>query len=95
MARGAVNAVGDVTLRLREGETIGLVGESGCGKSTLGLSLLRILPAPGRIVSGHIVYGDTDITAAKEADLQKIRGREISVVLQDPSATLNPRISRK
>jgi peptide/nickel transport system ATP-binding protein len=90
MARGAVNAVSDVTLELREGETIGLVGESGCGKSTLGLSLLRILPPPGRIVSGHIVYRDTDIIAAKEADLQKIRGREISMIFQDPSATLNP-----
>lgn len=88
--RGAVNAVDDVSLQLREGETIGIVGESGCGKSTLGVSLLRNLPPPGKIVSGHILYKDIDITAASETDLQKIRGREISMVFQDPSATLNP-----
>lgn len=88
--RGAVSAVNDVSLKLREGETIGLVGESGCGKSTLGVSLLRNLPPPGKIVSGRIVYEDIDITAASETDLQKIRGREISIVFQDPSATLNP-----
>jgi peptide/nickel transport system ATP-binding protein len=90
MEKGEVNAVSDVSLQLREGETIGLVGESGCGKSTLGLSLLRILPSPGRISSGHILYKDNDITAASEADLEKIRGREISMVFQDPSSTLNP-----
>jgi len=88
--RGAVKAVNDVSLKLREGETVGLVGESGCGKSTLGVSLLRNLPPPGKIVSGRIVYDDTDITAASNIDLQKIRGREISMVFQDPSATLNP-----
>jgi len=88
--KGEVNAVSEVSLQLQEGETIGLVGESGCGKSTLGLSLLRILPSPGRIVSGRIQYKDKDITNASEADLEKIRGREISMVFQDPSSTLNP-----
>jgi peptide/nickel transport system ATP-binding protein len=89
-SRGAVSAVNSVDLGLRKGETIGLVGESGSGKSTLGLSLLQLLPPPGHITGGQVLYDNTDLVTAKETLLQRIRGREISMVFQDPSATLNP-----
>jgi peptide/nickel transport system ATP-binding protein len=89
-ARGAVNAVSSVSLGLQKGETIGMVGESGCDKSTFGLSILRLLPPPGHITSGRALYNNTDLVTADEITLRKVRGREISMVFQDPSATLNP-----
>jgi len=89
-SRGTVKAVSSVDLGLQQGETIGLVGESGSGKSTLGLSILRLLPPPGHITSGRAIYNNIDLVTADEAVLQRIRGREISMVFQDPSATLNP-----
>lgn len=73
-----------------KGETLGLVGESGCGKSTLGFSILRLVPPPGRIVGGKIIFEGSDLTAKSESEMRKIRGKSISMIFQDPMTSLNP-----
>ncbi len=86
-----VKAVDGVSFRLHEGETLGLVGESGCGKTMTALSLLRLVPKPaGRIVSGSIVLNGEDILAKTDAQMRLVRGRQISMILQDPQTSLNP-----
>jgi oligopeptide/dipeptide ABC transporter ATP-binding protein len=88
---GVVRAVDGVSLTLREGETLGLVGESGCGKTMTALSILRLLPQPaGRIVSGQILLEGEDLVTKTEREMQQIRGRRISMILQDPQTSLNP-----
>jgi peptide/nickel transport system ATP-binding protein len=69
---------------------LGVVGESGSGKSTLGLSLIRLVPPPGRIVKEHVWFGDKDILGLSEEEVRTVRGREISFVFQDPMTSLNP-----
>ncbi len=86
---GYVKAVRDVSLRVKNGETYGLVGESGCGKSTLGQALLKILPSQTEI-SGNILIDNTDIANYTEKEMQKIRGVKISMIFQDPMTSLNP-----
>ncbi len=83
---GHVHAVDDVTLHLREGETLGLVGESGCGKTTLSRTLMRLIDPTG----GTISYRGSDITKARRSALKPVR-REMQMVFQDPFASLNPR----
>src|SRR3972149_3090410 len=85
-----VKAVDGVNFELRRGATLGIVGESGCGKSTVGLSILRRGPYPGRIVSGHVFYDGREMTALSGDELRRLRGREISMIFQDPVAGLNP-----
>src|SRR3970040_478117 len=87
---GEVRAVDRVSFRVDEGETLGLVGESGCGKSITALSLLRLVPPPGRIVSGRIAYRGTDLMALPEQQMRRYRGREIALIFQEPSTALNP-----
>ena len=87
---GVVKAVDGIDISLNEGETLGLVGESGSGKSVTALSILGIVPKPGKIVDGKIFYKGENILEKKEAELQKIRGKEIAYVFQDPSTSLNP-----
>ncbi len=87
---GPVDAVRGINLDLAKGETLGLVGESGSGKSVTAFSVLRILDEGGRIVAGELIYGGIDLKAATEGDLNDIRGREISMVFQNPRAALNP-----
>jgi len=83
--------VDGVSLILREGETLGLVGESGSGKSMTALSVLRLLPEPaGRIVRGQILLEGEDLLTKTEAEMEKVRGRRISMILQDPQTSLNP-----
>jgi len=83
--------VSDVSFKLRRGRTLGLVGESGCGKSMTALSLLRLVPGPaGRIAGGHIWFHDRDLLALPPKDLTAIRGRQISMVFQEPMTSLNP-----
>lgn len=88
--RGAVRAVDGVSLYMDRGETLGLVGESGSGKSTLGLSILRLIPPPGKIIDGKIVFDGMDITSMPEDEIVKIRGKRISMVFQDPMTSLDP-----
>ncbi len=88
---GVVRAVDGVSLTLREGETLGLVGESGCGKTMTALALLRLLPQPaGRIVGGQVLLEGEDLLAKSEREMRRIRGRRIAMILQDPQTSLNP-----
>jgi peptide/nickel transport system ATP-binding protein len=85
-----VKAVDGVSFELRRGTTLGIVGESGCGKTTVGLSVLDIVPNPGCIVGGRIFYDEHEVTAMSSEQLRRLRGREISMIFQDPVAGLNP-----
>jgi len=85
-----VKAVDGISFELRRGTTLGIVGESGCGKTTVGLSVLDLVPYPGRIVGGRIFYGEAEVTAMSGEELRRLRGREISMIFQDPVAGLNP-----
>ncbi|HEU4400626.1 MAG TPA: ABC transporter ATP-binding protein [Candidatus Polarisedimenticolia bacterium] len=87
---GIVRAVEHVSFHVDQGETLGLVGESGCGKSVTALSLVRLVPPPGRIVSGRIVYKGADLMRLEERDIRRYRGREIALVFQEPMTALNP-----
>ena len=89
--RGVTKAVDGITFTLRQGETLGIVGESGCGKTMTALSLLGLVPRPAaRIVSGEIILDGEDLTKKSDEEMRKIRGRKISMILQDPQTSLNP-----
>jgi oligopeptide/dipeptide ABC transporter ATP-binding protein len=88
---GAVRAVDNVSFDVYPNETIGLVGESGCGKTVTGLTLLRLIPMPpGRIVQGSIEFEGRDLTRISEQEMQAMRGRDISMIFQEPMTALNP-----
>jgi oligopeptide transport system ATP-binding protein len=88
---GTVHAVNGITYSLNEGETLAVVGESGCGKSVSMMSMLRLIPMPpGEIVSGTAFYRDEDLLALSEEEMERIRGRDISMIFQDPMTSLNP-----
>lgn len=87
---GIVRAVDEISFFMDKGETIGLVGESGSGKSTLGLSILRLVPPPGRIVGGKLFFDGNDLTKLDDEEMLKFRGKRISMVFQDPTTSLNP-----
>ena len=88
--RGTVRAVDGVSFQVFQGETFGLVGESGCGKSQTLRSILGLLKQPGRITGGEIRYKGADIAKMSQRELQKIRGKEISMIFQEPMTALNP-----
>eukprot|EP00163_Fabomonas_tropica_P000299 TRINITY_DN10195_c0_g1_i1.p1 TRINITY_DN10195_c0_g1~~TRINITY_DN10195_c0_g1_i1.p1 ORF type:complete len:576 (-),score=89.47 TRINITY_DN10195_c0_g1_i1:309-2036(-) len=87
---GTVRAIDDISVAVGKGETLGIVGESGSGKSVTSYAVMRILDRAGRIASGSIQYGGVSLHKAKERDLRDIRGREISMIFQNPRAALNP-----
>ncbi|MGD9118801.1 MAG: ABC transporter ATP-binding protein, partial [Dehalococcoidia bacterium] len=88
---GEVKAVDGVSFHIDEGETFGLVGESACGKTVTGLSLLRLLPEPaGRIIGGKIILNGRNILELSKKEMRSVRGKEISMILQDPMTSLNP-----
>lgn len=87
--RGVVEALSGVSLSVEEGEVLGVVGESGSGKSTLGLAVIRLLPRSAE-VRGSVLLNGKDLTSLPEEELRRIRGREVSMVFQDPYSSLNP-----
>ena len=87
---GAVKAIEDVSFKLRKGVALGLAGESGCGKTTIALSIMRILPYPGKVLEGEILFKGTDILKLDESELRKVRWKGISTVFQGAMASLNP-----
>jgi oligopeptide/dipeptide ABC transporter ATP-binding protein len=89
-SRGVVQAVDGVSLHVDEGETIGVVGESGCGKTMTALSVLRLVPDPGRIVDGHIWFRDRDVTTMDADQIRQFRGNDVAMIFQDPMTSLNP-----
>ena len=91
-ARGArvVRAVDEVSLRIDAGETLGVVGESGSGKSTLALTILRLLPPAARIAGGKMLFEGENLLEKSEAEMRRVRGKRIAMILQDPMASLNP-----
>ncbi len=89
---GPVKAVRGVSFSVSEAERLGIVGESGSGKSTVGLAILRLLPA-NAIVKGSIIYRGRNIYAMSKRELRSIRGRELSIIFQDPLASLNPTLT--
>jgi peptide/nickel transport system ATP-binding protein len=88
--KGKIRAVDDVSFSLEKAETLGVVGESGSGKSTLGLSLISLVPFPGRITKGKIILKDKEVLKLRKDDLRNLRGKEICYVFQDPMTSLNP-----
>ena len=87
---GVSTPVDGVSYTLEAGETLGIVGESGCGKSLSSLSILRLVPPPGRITRGEILLEGEDLVKKSSREMRKLRGRTISMILQDPVASLNP-----
>ena len=85
-----VKAVDGVSFSLAEGETLGLVGESGCGKTTTCHALFRLLPPTGHIIGGVIEFAGEDLLQKSQAEMRRIRGRDMAIILQDPMASLNP-----
>ncbi|TVT34364.1 MULTISPECIES: ABC transporter ATP-binding protein [Marinobacter] len=87
---GTVRAIDDISLAVGKGETLGIVGESGSGKSVTSYAVMRILDRAGHIAGGKISYGGISLHKAQENDMRDIRGREISMIFQNPRAALNP-----
>jgi oligopeptide/dipeptide ABC transporter ATP-binding protein len=87
---GLVKAVRGIEFTIEEGETLALVGESGCGKSMTALSLLRLVPPPGRIVEGEILFRGEDLRRLPPTEMRRVRGNRISMIFQEPMTALNP-----
>ncbi len=87
---GSALAVDSVSFDVSERQVVGIVGESGCGKSVCALSILRLVPAPGKIAGGRILFDGKDLLAVSESEMREIRGNEISMIFQEPMTSLNP-----
>ncbi|GAB4307941.1 ABC transporter ATP-binding protein [Pseudothermotoga elfii] len=88
--RGIIKALNGVELWLNEEERLGIVGETGCGKSVTALSIMRLIEQPGEIVSGNVLFNNQDLLKLDENEMDKIRGKKISMIFQEPIAALNP-----
>jgi len=89
-AFGDVKAVDNVSFNLKKGVALGLAGESGCGKTTVALSIMGILPRPGKVLDGEVLFNDTDLLKLNESELRDVRWKGISTVFQGAMASLNP-----
>jgi oligopeptide transport system ATP-binding protein len=88
---GIVHAVNGVSFHLKEGETLGIVGESGCGKSVTMMSMMRLIPSPpGKVVAGSAKFQGKDLLKLSDAEIRAVRGQQISIIFQDPMTSLNP-----
>ena len=87
---GVVKAVDGISFKVEKGCTLGLVGESGSGKSVTAQSVLRIVPKPGKIIDGKILFDGEDLVQKKDSEMQHYRGKRISLIFQDPTSSLNP-----
>ncbi|MDW7710038.1 MAG: ABC transporter ATP-binding protein [Deferrisomatales bacterium] len=87
---GELAAVRGVSLSLKRGETLALVGESGCGKSVTALSVIGLVPSPGRVTGGRVLFDGRDLTSLSSRALRSVRGREVGMVFQEPMTSLNP-----
>lgn len=90
---GVVQAVNNVSLSIKRGQTVSLMGESGSGKTSVGLCILNLLPHPGRITDGRVIYEGANLLDLAPEEMRRVRGREIAMVFQDPSTGLNPVLS--
>ncbi|MBZ2174778.1 ABC transporter ATP-binding protein [Schnuerera sp. xch1] len=88
--KGTVKAVDDVSFDINEGEILGVVGESGGGKSVTGFSVIRLIEEPGKIETGEIIYNGENLMKKSENQMNKVRGKDISMIFQDPMTSLNP-----
>lgn len=88
--RGEIRAVKNFSIDVEKSSTLGIVGESGSGKSTLGLAIIGLVPPPGRVVSGKILFNGEDLLSFNKEGLRRTRGRRISMIFQDPMTSLNP-----
>jgi peptide/nickel transport system ATP-binding protein len=87
---GVIKAVDNLSIKLAKGRVLGLVGESGCGKTVTALSILNLVPPPGKIVSGTILFEGRDLLSLDPAEMRAIRGAKISMIFQEPMTALNP-----
>jgi ABC-type dipeptide/oligopeptide/nickel transport system ATPase component len=90
---GVARAVNGVSFSISRGEILGVVGESGCGKSVTAFSILRLVPAPGKIVSGQVLFDQQDLLTLSRSRMRQIRGDRISMIFQEPMISLNPAFS--
>lgn len=88
--QGELPAVGGISINIEKGKILALVGESGCGKTVTALSILRLVPPPGKITSGKILLHGKNLMELPENQMRKIRGKEISLIFQEPGLALNP-----
>lgn len=88
--KGTVRAVNGVDFQVKPGETVGLVGESGCGKTMTALSIMGLVPPPGRVVQGKIMFRGLELSGMDKRRLREFRGNEIAMVFQNPMTSLNP-----
>ncbi len=88
--KGSVKAVEDINFKLDHGEIMGLVGESGCGKSMTLLSLMRLVPTPGDIVGGEVLYQGENLLKKSRREMTNMRGKDLAMIFQDPMTSLNP-----
>ncbi len=89
-ANGEIAAVDGVSLGVAKGKTLGIVGESGCGKSMLSLSIMRLVPQPGKIAAGRVMFEGKDLLTLPPAAMRDIRGNRIAMIFQEPMTSLNP-----
>jgi oligopeptide/dipeptide ABC transporter ATP-binding protein len=89
-SRGIVHAVDGVSLHVEEGESVAVVGESGCGKTITALSILRLVPEPGKIVSGKILFKGRNVVEMDDEQVRSYRGNDVAMIFQDPMTSMNP-----